>query len=348
VQNERLANQAAPELNTRLSRIAAETQGAKFERLRPQKGLERLEEKVAEGKPPRTIGDNLSAQLSVRDEQVKDQVVARLQREFPVISVDDHFLEPREKAGYPSTNVQVKLPNGSTAEVQIVAREVQKITDRTHQYYTLGRNYAEGKPERAYYWEQAAALNRQALEQYHARVAAEKAAENLAPRQRVVLKDGQTGKIVGFSNKFDRVTVRTRKGLRTVKPAAVVKTFWNDRLQVASSGQGVRQAVIVRPIKRGEKMTDLLGELMARTWDTELEHGIITLKNGQRYMVSGGPGGINFDPFENDLRRVVVHTHSKPGGISDHDHRMLEKLGQKNSYIYEMFGAGITKFRRKR
>jgi hypothetical protein len=221
VQNERLANQAAPELNTRLSRIAAETQGAKFERLRPQKGLERLEEKVAEGKPPRTIGDNLSAQLSVRDEQVKDQVVARLQREFPVISVDDHFLEPREKAGYPSTNVQLKLPNGSTAEVQIVAREVQKITDRTHQYYTLGRNYAEGKPERAYYWEQAAALNRQALEQYHARVAAEKAAEGLAPGQRVVLTNGLTGKIVDIVRKLNRFLVRTSKGLRTVGPEQI-------------------------------------------------------------------------------------------------------------------------------
>jgi hypothetical protein len=82
--------------------------------------------------------------------------------------------------------------------------------------------------------------------------------------------------------------------------------------------------------------------------EAQLEHAIITLKSGERYIVVGGEGGIKFKGFKGRLRRVVVHTHSRPRGISDHDFRMLERLGQRNSYIYEMFSAGITKFRRKR
>jgi hypothetical protein len=113
------------------------------------------------------------------------------------------------------------MPNGTTAEVQIVSPEVQKITDKTHQYYTLGRNYPEGSPQRAWYWDQAAAMHMQALEKFQARTAAEQLAATLPPGQRVVLKNGQTGKIVGFTNKLDRVVVRTRKGLRTVKPEQI-------------------------------------------------------------------------------------------------------------------------------
>lgn len=222
VQNERLANQAAPELNTRLSRVTVRVDGAKFDRLRPQKGLQRLQEKVADGKPANTIGDNLAAQIVAPSVKAKNRIIAELHREFPVISVDDKFLEPREKAGYPSANVQVRMRNGSTAEVQIVAPEIQKKTDLTHRLYTLGRNHPEGSPERAYYWDQAAAIHTQALEGFKARNAQEQLVNQLALGQRVVLTDGKTGKIVGFADKTGRIVVRTSKGLRTVKAQDVL------------------------------------------------------------------------------------------------------------------------------
>src|SRR2546423_9880679 len=54
IQNEKLAGQAAPHLETMLSRIRAQIPGTKFDRLRPRKNPDRVIEKVDEGKPPRT------------------------------------------------------------------------------------------------------------------------------------------------------------------------------------------------------------------------------------------------------------------------------------------------------
>lgn len=217
VQNERLAGESAPYLTTQLSEVAASVPGARFDRLRPQKGLQRLEEKVADGKPPSTIGDNLAAQIVAGTVAAKDQLIARLRQQFPVISVDDKFLEPREKAGYPSTNLQLQMPNGGTAEVQIVTPEIQAITDQTHRLYTRGRNFPENSADRGWYWNQAAAMHRQALEKFLARNV-ESPASPLAPGQKVVLRNGQTGKVVGPSRDVRRVVVRTGNGLRTVKP----------------------------------------------------------------------------------------------------------------------------------
>ncbi|HEY6249642.1 MAG TPA: hypothetical protein VI685_06750, partial [Candidatus Angelobacter sp.] len=220
VQNERLAADAAPYLTTKLSEVAAAVPGARFDRLRPQKGLQRLEEKVADGKPPSTIGDNLAAQIVADTVAAKDQLIAGLRQQFPMISVDDKFLEPREKAGYPSTNVQLQMPNGGTAEVQIVTPEIQAITDQTHRLYTLGRNFSEGSADRAWYWNQAAAMHRQALEKFLARNT-QSSTTTFASGEKVVLRNGQTGKVVGPSRNFNRIVVRTRSGLKTVKPGDV-------------------------------------------------------------------------------------------------------------------------------
>lgn len=169
VQNERLAADAAPELTTKLSQVAASVPGARFDRLRLQKGLQRLEEKVADGKPASTIGDNLAAQIVANTVAAKDRLIGRLRQQFPVISLDDKFLEPREKAGYPSTNLQLQMPNGGTAEVQIVTPEIQAITDRTHRLYTEGRKFPEGSKGRAWYWGEAAKMHVKALRRFMAR-----------------------------------------------------------------------------------------------------------------------------------------------------------------------------------
>ena len=141
VQNDRSAAQNAPHLETKLSEISSRVPGAKFVRLRPQKNLERVQQKVKEGKPAQTISDYLAAQIAADTPEAKDQIIQKLHKEFKVIHVDDKFLKGRpDKGGYPSANVQVKFPNGGTAEVQIVPREAQQITDTTHHSYKEGRN----------------------------------------------------------------------------------------------------------------------------------------------------------------------------------------------------------------
>jgi hypothetical protein len=173
LQNERLAGEAAPELATQLSEAASGVPGARLDRIRPQKNLERIEEKVkADDKPPRTIQDYLASQIAADTPQAKDLLIAELRKRFKVISVEDKFLEGRpELAGYPSANLQVQMSNGSTAEVQIVPREVQQVTDLSHRYYTDGRKAElEGNlAARDWNHARAAEINRRALETFKKR-----------------------------------------------------------------------------------------------------------------------------------------------------------------------------------
>ncbi len=172
-QNERLAAEAAPELETRLSRAAARVPGAKFVRLRPQKNPDRLRDKIrSEEKPAETISDYLASQISADSTEAKDRMIAQLKKHFKVVNVEDKFLQGRkEKAGYPSANVQVALSNGGTAEVQIVPREVQQATEQSHHFYKMGRNAKDaGKTALAkHYFDQATAINERALARFRMR-----------------------------------------------------------------------------------------------------------------------------------------------------------------------------------
>src|SRR5258708_23952545 len=64
-QNERLAAERAPEVETRLARAAARVPGAKFVRLRPQKNPDRLRDKIrSEEKPAETISEYLARRIT--------------------------------------------------------------------------------------------------------------------------------------------------------------------------------------------------------------------------------------------------------------------------------------------
>jgi len=105
---------------------------------------------------------------------VKNQLVEAIKQHFPVLGVEDKFTEPRpDKAGYPSTNVQVQLSNGESAEVQIVTPEIQAITDQTHRLYTDGRNLGlKGDiAGRNRLWGQAAEQHEAAIQRFKERTA---------------------------------------------------------------------------------------------------------------------------------------------------------------------------------
>lgn len=171
-ENTKLTLQAAPELHAALSQLTAGIPGVSYERIRPLKSQDRTENKIDEGKPPETISDYLGAQIAADSPQAKDQLLNAIGKSFKIVEVDDHFLEGREdKAGYPSTNVQVQLSNGSTAEVQIVPKEVQDINRQSHVFYKAGRD-AEAKgdnQERDKQWAQAKAMHDDALNKFKMR-----------------------------------------------------------------------------------------------------------------------------------------------------------------------------------
>lgn len=102
----------------------------------------------------------------------------------------------------------------------------------------------------------------------------------------------------------------------------------------------------MRAINRGERVSDLIEELAERTYTSGgNEHAIISLADRSRLMVSGSEGGINFGAY--NVRRVLIHTHPTATGPSSIDFLMLQQTGQRSSYIYELFGGGLTKFGRK-
>jgi len=41
---------------------------------------------------------------------------------------------------------------------------------------------------------------------------------------------------------------------------------------------------------------------------------------------------------------VIIHTHPSTTGPSHFDFEMLNVLGQRSSYIYELFGGGLIRF----
>jgi hypothetical protein len=170
--NQKLAAAAAPELHQALSTLTQQVPGIKFDRIRPQKSTDRLDQKVEDQNDPDTLSDYLGAQLAADSPQAKDAMIDALKKNFKVIEVDDQFLTGRkDKAQYPSANVQVQLSNGSTAEVQIVPAEVQAATEQSHGFYKKGREAEEAGDTkgRDQHWAKAAEINQGALAQFKAR-----------------------------------------------------------------------------------------------------------------------------------------------------------------------------------
>lgn len=170
--NQKLAMDAAPELHQALTTLTSQIPGTSYARIRPQKDDGRLDQKVDDGKDPDTLSDFLAAQVSADSPAAKDKMIAALKKSFPVIDVDDKFLEGRQdKAGYPSANAQVQLSNGSSAEVQIVPKEVQDVTDQSHAHYKAGREAEQNgdNETRDKEWAQAKQIHASALDAFKAR-----------------------------------------------------------------------------------------------------------------------------------------------------------------------------------
>jgi hypothetical protein len=91
---------------------------------------------------------------------------------------------------------------------------------------------------------------------------------------------------------------------------------------------------IVRTVGPGERVADLLNEGKALTFESGNEHALVRLANGERAIVSGGPGGIEFP--QGAVSRVIPHTHPYGMGAtaaSAADFAMLDAYGQQSSWL---------------
>ena len=129
----RAAEEQRPWLEERLRQVVEEVPGARLVGVRT-KGLERLEEKLAAGQPAQTVGDYLGARIAIDDLWVAGDIIPRLGR----VVKDDVFYEA-PKLGYRARHVQIELPNGMTAEVQFVPREIAEVQEVAHKAYEVLR-----------------------------------------------------------------------------------------------------------------------------------------------------------------------------------------------------------------
>jgi hypothetical protein len=88
-----------------------------------------------------------------------------------VVNVDRQMSGREKKGGYASTNVQVQMDNGLTAEVQLVPREVQRASDKSHHFYVKGREARDvgNKVGARVNFRKAEKINKRALRKFQER-----------------------------------------------------------------------------------------------------------------------------------------------------------------------------------
>lgn len=115
-------------------------------------------------------------------------------------------------------------------------------------------------------------------------------------------------------------------------------------VSVASGGTGgSAPAKTVRIIQHGEKVADIVNEGKALTFTTGNEHAVVKLPSGERALVSGGPGGIDFP--EGSVTKIFGHTHPTSAPPSAADFKATAQLGQTKQYVFH--GGQVTVVRPK-
>ncbi len=119
------------------------------------------------------------------------------------------------------------------------------------------------------------------------------------------------------------------------------------------NGRQTAPAVVVRPVRRGESIKDLINEAKARTWEDEAEHMVLRLATRERLMAKGGRDGIVFlvegegehrtlhmtyEGQKVQVVRIYGHTHPRVTGPSDGDLEALRILRHNRSYLFEIGG----------
>ena len=102
--------------------------------------------------------------------------------------------------------------------------------------------------------------------------------------------------------------------------------------RIASSAGGETLPMTVQKIiPQGTKIADIVNDIKGLTWSTGNEHAVVRLANGQKAIVSGGPGGISFELGQ--IKTLFGHTHPTVAPPSAADFTALKILNQTRQYV---------------
>ncbi len=154
------AKEAKPDFDAKLGEIVGAVPNSRLEVGR-MKGPDRLQEKIDElhdemrdaGVEPASpdagahlIRDYLAGRLIPDDQISLDKTLAQVRRRFDIVDVKDFMKKPNPLTGYTAVHVQVKLPNGTTAELQIQPAPFKRAADKGRQIFEKYRRFGNKIP----------------------------------------------------------------------------------------------------------------------------------------------------------------------------------------------------------
>jgi hypothetical protein len=141
------AAEAKPLFDERLTSIAGAVDGDV--KLAGIKGGERLLEKhvLENGSDPTLMRDLVRGSVIVESPTDAQRVRAEIERQFDVVRVKDRFAEPLP-TGYSDMLINVRMPNGSYAEIQVHIPEMIAAKSIGHSLYEIERRLPTGHPQK--------------------------------------------------------------------------------------------------------------------------------------------------------------------------------------------------------
>ncbi len=122
----------------------------------------------------------------------------------------------------------------------------------------------------------------------------------------------------------------------------------NGKIIASSSGGRILPMKVEKVIPQGAKIADIKNDIKGMTWATGNEHAVVRLANGQKAIVSGGPGGIRIE--HGQIQTLFGHTHptSAPPSHGDYDFLRYHVFsdgtkGQSRQYV--IHGGQVTLIR---
>jgi len=145
-ENLQAARVVQPAFDDLLSEITADLDDVRLDGSRlkvdkdnPNNPSKRLLYKVDElRKPPNTISDYLGGRLIVQQLSSFDIIASRMRERSILLDEKDKFDKPTEY-GYRARHLQIRLPNGMSAEVQLVPQQLADLPGY-HKLYSTGRD----------------------------------------------------------------------------------------------------------------------------------------------------------------------------------------------------------------
>ena len=140
----RRASESKRFFDQQLSEIILREKGTEFLGSRVKDRI-RLSQKIQAGKNPRSIGDYLAGRISVDNLSMLSSVENKLRGELSPIFIQDFIKNPKQ--GYRGIHLHVDTPNGLTAEVAILPREIADVIDDAHRFYEVFRSPTSTKAQ---------------------------------------------------------------------------------------------------------------------------------------------------------------------------------------------------------